>query len=581
MILVRPSEQTVSNSQFSPTDIPMKRFSNPISISIYEEIPDSIPYQVFLQILFRLPEANAKNVVAFRKSSSNEDVSYITRGRRMNFPFTDTELNLKMLDEMGIITDKTNDNENVHDFIEHYIPDFSIRYYTCESFIFTAISDAFQSSENLDYLLKSRMVITDLHNILKFKLRDIFLDKSTIKGPFYKAEVISRDKLHLLKQGIGKYITFQSFLSTTINEARALDFITKTDVDHRKQAIVLYAIEINNENGIQQLVQPSANVTRISCTSHEPEIMFSIGQIFKIRSMIQNETSRIWTIYLQILWTNETEHLNNLTNYYLSKIVHKEIFYNGIQAKVNDEPLTITTFVTIGDYYSSIIVKDYDKAEFYYQKFLKEDLQSPDDFDSQKQPSFYYRRVHYLYYLAQGYINTQLARIRYEQQKYVESAEYNKKAFEAYSKLNQPTLFAQVFNDWAKIYWKYNEQYDLATRHLLYALQMDRNNAEIFINIGLIEKSAEQYWHALNSFSTALSMIGILNETDYLAYGLIYREIGHIYEKSDQISRAVLEYSQAKRIYKKSVPSNHELQQQINEDIKRISRVTDNVHHDL
>jgi tetratricopeptide (TPR) repeat protein len=110
---------------------------------------------------------------------------------------------------------------------------------------------------------------------------------------------------------------------------------------------------------------------------------------------------------------------------------------------------------------------------------------------------------------------------------------------------------------------------------------MDRNNAEIFINIGLIEKSAEQYWHALNSFSTALSMIGILNETDYLAYGLIYREIGHIYEKSDQISRAVLEYSQAKRIYKKSVPSNHELQQQINEDIKRISRVTDNVHHDL
>ncbi|CAF3523762.1 unnamed protein product, partial [Rotaria sp. Silwood2] len=115
------------------------------------------------------------------------------------------------------------------------------------------------------------------------------------------------------------------------------------------------------------------------CTSHEPEIMFSIGQVFKICSMIQNETIQIWIIYLQVLKTNETEHLTNVTNYYLSKIVGKEIFYNGIQARVNYEPLTITTFVTIGDYYSSIIVKNYHKAEFYYERFLKDELESPDD----------------------------------------------------------------------------------------------------------------------------------------------------------------------------------------------------------
>jgi hypothetical protein len=85
-----------------------------------------------------------------------------------------------MLNEMDTLTDETNDDENVHDFIEHYLPDFSIRYYTCESFIFTSINDAFQLSENLDYLIKLRMIVTDLHNMLRFKLGDIFLDESTI-----------------------------------------------------------------------------------------------------------------------------------------------------------------------------------------------------------------------------------------------------------------------------------------------------------------------------------------------------------------------------------------------------------------
>jgi hypothetical protein len=32
---------------------------------------------------------------------------------------------------------------------------------------------------------------------------------------------------------------------------------------------------------------------------------------------------------------------------------------------------------------SSVIVKVYDKAEFYYGKLLKEEFESPDDFDFQ------------------------------------------------------------------------------------------------------------------------------------------------------------------------------------------------------
>ncbi|CAF4399585.1 unnamed protein product [Rotaria sp. Silwood2] len=184
--------------------------------------------------------------------------------------------------------------------------------------------------------------------------------------------------------------------------------------------------------------------------------------------MIPNETTKIWIIYLQVLKTNETEHLTNVTNYYLSKIV--------------------------------------------------------------EQPAFYYGRIPNLCYLAHGYINIQLVCIRYEQQQYVESAKYIQKAYNTYSKLSeglsQQIHIAQVDNNFAKINWKYTGQYDHAAKHLLQALQIDRNNVEIFINIGLIQASAELYSYALNFFSTALLIIEALNETDYLSYELIYREIG-------------------------------------------------------
>lgn len=181
-IIIRPSQQTVSNGQFSRADIKMKRFNNPISISIHGEIPDLIPYQVFLQILFRLPEANAKNLAVYKEPSlkNNEGASYVIQGVRMNSFLTDSTLNLKMLNDVGIITDETNDDENVADFIGHYKPDFSIRYYTCESFIFKLINDAFQLSENLDYLIKLRMIVTDLHNFLRFKMGgSLFLGEGT------------------------------------------------------------------------------------------------------------------------------------------------------------------------------------------------------------------------------------------------------------------------------------------------------------------------------------------------------------------------------------------------------------------
>ncbi|CAF3434154.1 unnamed protein product, partial [Rotaria sp. Silwood2] len=184
--------------------------------------------------------------------------------------------------------------------------------------------------------------------------------------------------------------------------------------------------------------------------------------------MIQNETIQIWIIYLQVLKTNETEHLTNVTNYYLSKIV--------------------------------------------------------------EQSAFYYGRIHNLYYLAHGHINIQLVCIRYEQQQYVESAKYIQKAYNTYSKLSeglsQQIHIAQVDNNFAKINWKYTGKYDHAAKDLLQALQIDRNNVEIFINIVLIQASAELYSYTLNSFSTALLIIEALNETDYLSYGLIYREIG-------------------------------------------------------
>jgi tetratricopeptide (TPR) repeat protein len=339
--------------------------------------------------------------------------------------------------------------------------------------------------------------------------------------------------------------------------------------------MILYTIEMNEQNNIQQFVQPFANVTSISCTKHEPEIMFSIGQIFQIRSIEQNETTEIWTIYLQVLAESETEQLHNLTNYYQSKIVGTETFYNGIQTIPRFEPLTITTFVTIGNYYSSILVKDYAKAEFYYQKFLQEELQS----------ALNLPRTRYLNHSAHGFIYSQLANIRFEQQKYLKAFEYNSQANKAYLEiqhnLEQQTLLVPVFNNYAKMVWKYSQQYDQAMLYYSYALQINRNDVETFINIGLAQITSKEYVQALNSFLTSLSILDTFNRTDYLLTGLIYRGMGRVYQEMKEIWQALPYYIKAQEIYEYSVPSNHELLTQINDDINGIFKVEDPVHDDL
>jgi tetratricopeptide (TPR) repeat protein len=396
---------------------------------------------------------------------------------------------------------------------------------------------------------------------------------------------MSTDKLRLLKQGLGNYITFKSFLSTTTNKSRALDFIPNNRNKDKNQVIVLYMIEMNEQNNSQQLVQPFANVTDGSCTEHEPEIIFSIGQIFKISSIVLNETTDIWTIHLKTLARNETEQLHNLTDYYQTKIVGIETFYNGIQSPGMFRPHTITTFVTIGNYYSSILVKNYVKAKFYYEKFLQEELESPDDFDFENRPLFNLVRIRYLYHYAHGYIYLQLANICYTQRKYLEAFHYNQKALQEYLKIQidseRRMLLVPVHNNFAKIYWKYSEQYDQAIKYYLYALQINRNDVETFINIGFTQIDNKEYWHALHAFSTALSIIEALNETDYLSTGLIYHGMGRVYQESEKVWDAFEYYQKAEKIYNYSIPSKHELRRKIKDDKHGLFKVVDHAHDGL
>lgn len=586
MTKVYPSCQTVSTGRFSTSDIKMTRFSNNISISIHKRIPDMVAYQVFLQILFRLPEANAKNWNIFEQNVSKYTVSYTLHHMRLAGMYHDARLNLKMLHEMGVTLDDADKDENVKDFVEIYIPDFSIRYYTCESFIFTLINDAFQSKENLDSLIKLRMIVTDLYNLINVKLGDFIPNNVTTIGPFYKAEVMSTNKLRKLKEGINEYITFHSFLSTTTNKSRALDFIHKKSSLNQDQVVLLYEIEFTDGNCSQKLIQPFANITILTCTKHEPEIFFSIGQIFKIRSVIEDKTSKIWIAHLQILAESETEQLNNLTNYYLKEILGQETFYNGIQTNViTYKPLSITTWITVGNYYSSALIKDYEKAKYYYERFLQEDLESPDDFQEQSRPYFEFIRILYLNHSVHGYYNLQLANILIEQEQYLEAYQYNQKAHNAFNQVasRQPIrmFLAEVYNTYANILRKYARNYDEALHYYLYALQQNRNNFNTFINIGFLEIEGKDYWHAMSAFQTALSVLEEFNETNYLALGQVHYGMGIIYHKLNYYHKALLSFLEAKILYEFALPSNHVWLKQINEEIDRHMHTREDYHEEF
>ncbi|CAF1431833.1 unnamed protein product, partial [Didymodactylos carnosus] len=226
----------------------------------------------------------------------------------------------------------------------NYSSQEAIWWYIFDSFRFRLINKAFRI-ENMDRILKFRYFLTDVHNHLR-QLQCTSSSSNKTNFIVYRGQLMSPDELHMIKDSIDGFITMNTFLLTTKSYDTARIFAENSS-DCLDYESVLFEITIDTN----VFVTPYATINTIKDCQDKDVIMFSLGTVFRIRS-VELFMSKIW--YIRLIYTKEeNDELQSLN----------ERFQNEIGA-----PLTILTF---GNYLSAL--GKHSEAEIYYTELLRND----------------------------------------------------------------------------------------------------------------------------------------------------------------------------------------------------------------
>ncbi|CAF1239436.1 unnamed protein product [Adineta steineri] len=200
--------------------------------------------------------------------------------------------------------------EIVDEFKDTYEAEYAIWWYTRESFLYPLLNQAFRV-ENITMLLLCQFVIRDIHQ------RICDLDEVTSLNEnmtCYRGQLMSRDEVDLLRRSVGSIISMKTFFSTTLNKQYAL---IRVDVPVHNSSVIdtePVFFEITIQRNILYLGEPFANISAESSFPDEEEILFSIGSLFRINEVF-NEEGKFWKINLIYMPKFESPLLKNDGNY--------------------------------------------------------------------------------------------------------------------------------------------------------------------------------------------------------------------------------------------------------------------------
>ncbi|CAF1340244.1 unnamed protein product [Adineta ricciae] len=173
------------------------------------------------------------------------------------------------------------------EFERSYTPERSLWWYTRHSFLHRLLNKALRV-QNIDLLYLFRFFIRDIEQLLA---------KNKCKVPIrvFRAQVMSKAEIRLLNRSVGKIISMNSFLSTSLNRQRARSFLSLADITNDVEEVFF---EIDADPRTQN-IKPFSNITALSYYPDEEEILFMVGSIFKINK-VRQDSHGIWIIQLSL-----------------------------------------------------------------------------------------------------------------------------------------------------------------------------------------------------------------------------------------------------------------------------------------
>ncbi len=397
----------------------------------------------------------------------------------------------------------------INDFEKNYTSYRAIRWYTRPSFLYRLLNKALRVLNiNLIYLF--RFFIRDLHRqLLEYQC------SSSIR--VYRGQLMTNDELQILKDSIGKFISINSFFSTSLNRDLALVF--SRDSIHCQR--VLFEIDAYPQLNSDK---PFANISPYSYFPDESEVLFMLGSIFRLVNISCND-DRLWIIHMTLSSGNDHDL--------------KPIFEHMKNQHSQDK----TDLLSFGH-----VLRDmgkFDEAENFYRRLL-----DPLPTDSQELSRCYHA----------------LGIIAYEKGEYESSLDWHERALEIKLrslKSDDPHL-ANSYNSIGTIYER-KKDYTRALQSfhksliiLKQAFGDDHPKVAICLNnIAGIYQAEKRYNEALKYNQKALNIREKHLPADHPDLGASHSNIGIIYRCLGHYNFAIEHHYQSLKIHQKSLPPQH------------------------
>ena len=459
----------------------------------------------------------------------------------------------------------------IDEFNRQYSADKALWWYTRDSFLYRMLNKALRV-ENIGLLFLFRHVIADIYERLQ---RYQYRKALTV----YRGQIMSKNEREKHQKSINKFLSINSFFSTSRDRECALKFLNKTVTTDDLER-VLFAIDAD-PNGVKS--KPFAELRTLSYYEDENEVLFMIGSVFQLNSIHWDNEERAWIINM-VLCNEDTYDSKQLLDHIRKQhginegeinlrqfgdVLHTMGKYNlaeDIYKRVLDEPQhnELSRVYLYRSY--GILMKI--KAEFnnslnWFHAALDLQLRiCPSDYTE----------------ISESY--NWLGKVYYDQNKCKAALEHYLKAFDYLNKAFDDEIhlkFANIFNNIAGVHGR-QKRTDEALEYYRKALVLYQQylpskhstTALCYNNIGNVYMDKKNYDEAMKYFDKALTISLESLPSQHPNIAVCYQSIGRAREKQDQLQEALDYYLKAADIYHHSLPSDHPKVINIDADVQRI-----------
>ncbi|CAF1953568.1 unnamed protein product [Rotaria magnacalcarata] len=399
----------------------------------------------------------------------------------------------------------------VDEFERDYSSDFSLWWYTRETFLYRLLNKALRV-QDIDLLFSFGFIIRDLEKQLR---------QLQYSSPIhvYRAQLISIEELNVLKDSINKLISMNSFLSTTRNLKLALAYFDPSTSDDEFQR-VLFDI---NADPHQDSIKPFADISKISVFQQEEEILIMLGSIFRLIN-IYCDNNKIWHIKMNLCSDNQCE---------------LQTLYSHMANQYDSSSTKLTLF-------GSVLI---DMANFNYaEKYLCQLL---------KQISSEHKDIYKCYHA--------LGKVSFEKGEYETSLIYLFKSLEILQeRRSNDSRLAYIYNSIGEVYQKKNEikealqSYEKALYIFKQTFADDHENiAWCYNNLGIIYLEQKKVSEALQYLTKAINIKQGKLPDGHPCLGNTYNNLGNVHYFRHEYKQALEKYQLSYEIFKKSLTPRH------------------------